>query len=68
MIFFFVFYQKKEAEEKENFHQIKAEEAREAKRRVEEAKRTTIEDLSFGVLKYKKLGLNFEKVADNQLR
>lgn len=57
-----------EAEKEEDFYRIKAEEAREAKLRVEEAKQTTVEDLSLGVLKYKKLGLNFEKVADNTLR
>ena len=49
-------------------HRTKAEEARHAKHRVEESKKTTVEDLSLGVLKYKKLGLNFEKVADNKLR
>lgn len=36
--------------------------------RVEEAKRVTVDDLSLGVLKYKTLGLNFERVADNTLK
>lgn len=53
--------------EERDYH-AKAMEAREAKNRVEESKRVTIEDLSLGVLKYSKLGLTFGKVAENQLR
>jgi len=57
-----------ETQKREDIHRLKAKETRQAKLRVEEAKQTTVEDLSLGVLKYKKLGLNFEKVAENQLR
>lgn len=57
-----------EAEREEKHHHINATEAQNAKLRVEEAKMVTVEDLSLGVLKYRRLGLNFERVTDNTLK
>lgn len=54
-------------EEKE--HRQRAQEARALKAKVEEAKRTTVDDLTKGVVNYKFTGLDFEKTSvDNELR
>lgn len=50
-----------------SIYRIKAEEARRKKMLVKEAKQTTIDDLTRGVLYYNKLGLDFER-AGNRLR
>ena len=54
---------KKEAE-----HQSRAAEARHMKAKVEESKKTTVEDLTRGIVNYKYLGLDFEKAEGNRLR
>jgi hypothetical protein len=41
---------------------------REKKRAVEETKKTTIDDLTRGVVNYKYLGLDFQKAENEQLR
>jgi hypothetical protein len=35
---------------------------------VEESKKTTVEDLTRGIVNYKYLGLDFEKAEGNRLR
>ncbi|CAJ1914797.1 unnamed protein product [Cylindrotheca closterium] len=48
---------------------LRAEEARSLKNRVLEAKQTTVDDLTRGILYYKYLGLDFEKTeGENELR
>jgi hypothetical protein len=47
----------------------RAEEARVLMERVQEAKRTTVDDLTRGIVNYKYLGLDFEKTdGENELR
>ena len=47
----------------------RADEVRILKQRVEEAKQTTVDDLTKGIVNYKHLGLDFEKTGvDNELR
>eukprot|EP00526_Cylindrotheca_closterium_P016117 CAMPEP_0113635930 /NCGR_PEP_ID=MMETSP0017_2-20120614/18740_1 /TAXON_ID=2856 /ORGANISM="Cylindrotheca closterium" /LENGTH=265 /DNA_ID=CAMNT_0000546753 /DNA_START=45 /DNA_END=842 /DNA_ORIENTATION=+ /assembly_acc=CAM_ASM_000147 len=53
-------------EEKQRF---RAEDARALKKRVQEAKQTTVDDLTRGILHYKHLGLDFEKTeGENEIR
>ena len=56
-----------EAEEaKQN---TRAQEARALKERVKEAKQTTVDDLTRGIVNYKHLGLDFEKTeGENEMR
>jgi hypothetical protein len=47
----------------------RAQEARSLKDRVKEAKQTTVDDLTRGIVNYKYLGLDFEKTdVENELR
>jgi hypothetical protein len=47
----------------------RAEEASVLMERVQEAKRTTVDDLTRGIVNYKYLGLDFEKTdGENELR
>ena len=47
----------------------RAEEARNLKEKVKEAKKTTIDDLTRGIVNYQYLGLDFEKTdIENELR
>jgi hypothetical protein len=55
-------------QEREAEHQSRAAEAREIKAKVEESKKTTVEDLTRGIVNYKYLGLDFEKAEGNRLR
>eukprot|EP00547_Thalassionema_nitzschioides_P016067 CAMPEP_0194234380 /NCGR_PEP_ID=MMETSP0158-20130606/2106_1 /TAXON_ID=33649 /ORGANISM="Thalassionema nitzschioides, Strain L26-B" /LENGTH=238 /DNA_ID=CAMNT_0038967529 /DNA_START=37 /DNA_END=753 /DNA_ORIENTATION=- len=57
----------RELKEKEVLYRGKANEAREHKARVEEAKATTIEDLTKGIINYNYLGFNFVKAPENGL-
>lgn len=53
----------------EQKQKLRAEEARILRERVQEAKRTTIDDLTRGIMYYKHLGLDFEKTeGENELR
>ena len=48
---------------------LRAEEARILRERVQEAKKTTVDDLTRGIVYYKHLGLDFEKTdGDNELK
>ena len=48
---------------------LRAQDARSLKERVQEAKQTTVDDLTRGIVNYKYLGLDFEKTdGDNELR
>eukprot|EP00957_Ditylum_brightwellii_P132259 10085218-Ditylum_brightwellii.AAC.1 len=53
--------------EKESVQRERAEEVREAKMRVEEMKKMTVEDLTRGILYYHRIGLNFIKGAGDSL-
>jgi len=46
----------------------KAEEKRKEIARVVEAKKTTVQDLTTGILCYKKLGLDFQRTGDDELK
>ena len=52
----------------EQKERARADEATEMKRKVEEAKQTTVDDLTRGIVNYKFLGLDFEKAQDNRLK
>ncbi len=53
----------------ESKHRIRAHDARALKEQAEEAKRTTVDDLTRGVVNYKYLGLDFEQTRkENELR
>jgi hypothetical protein len=45
-------------------HRSKAEEARHHKARVEDSKKTTIDDLTRGIINYKYLGFDFVKAPN----
>jgi len=49
-------------------HHHRADEANELKKKVEEAKQTTVDDLTRGIVNYKFLGLDFEKAEDDRLK
>ena len=55
-------------QQKEAKEQSKADKVVEQKTQVEEAKRTTVDDLTRGIVNYKFLGLDFEKAHDDRLR
>eukprot|EP00980_Cylindrotheca_fusiformis_P023724 scaffold10871_cov177-Cylindrotheca_fusiformis.AAC.4 len=53
----------------ESKQRLRAQEARSLKERAQEAKRTTIDDLTRGIVNYKFLGLDFQKTdIENELR
>lgn len=52
----------------EKKERARADEASDMKRQVEEAKQTTVDDLTRGIVNYKFLGLDFEKAHDNRLK
>lgn len=53
----------------ESKQRMRAEEARALKKQAEEAKKTTVDDLTKGIVNYKYLGLDFEKTdEENELR
>jgi hypothetical protein len=52
----------------EQKERARADEATEMKQKVEEAKQTTVDDLTRGIVNYKFLGLDFEKAQDNRLK
>ena len=52
----------------EQKERARADEATEMKQKVEEAKQTTVDDLTKGIVNYKFLGLDFEKAQDNRLK
>jgi hypothetical protein len=49
-------------------HRDRADETSDLKKKIEEAKQTTVDDLTRGVLNYKFLGLDFEKAEDDRLK
>jgi hypothetical protein len=49
-------------------YQLRAADVRDMKAKVEEAKKTTVDDLTRGIVNYKYLGLDFEKAEGNKLR
>mmetsp|Transcript_26062 Transcript_26062/g.57106 ORF Transcript_26062/g.57106 Transcript_26062/m.57106 type:complete len:283 (+) Transcript_26062:124-972(+) len=51
----------------ESKQRLRASDAAALKRRAEESKNTTIDDLTRGVVNYKKLGLDFEQTGDGEL-
>ena len=53
--------------EEEDFQRSLAEDKRRAKEIVEESKKTTVDDLTYAVVKYKALGLDFLKTDNNSL-
>ena len=58
-----------ELELEESKHRARAVEIRALKERVQDAKRTTVDDLTRGIVNYKYLGLDFEKTTgENELR
>lgn len=53
----------------ESKQNLRAREARSLKERVQEAKQTTVDDLTRGIVNYKYLGLDFQKTdGENELR
>lgn len=46
----------------------RALEASDLKKKFDEAKKTTLDDLTRGVINYKYLGLDFQKAEGNKLR
>lgn len=52
----------------EHFQRALANDKRRTKKLIEESKRTTVDDLTYAVLKYKALGLDFLKTGQNSLR
>jgi hypothetical protein len=53
----------------ESKQRARAQEAQALKERVKEAKKTTVDDLTRGIINYKYLGLDFEKSeGENELR
>jgi hypothetical protein len=53
----------------ESKQRARAQEAQALKERVREAKQTTVDDLTRGIINYKYLGLDFEKSeGENELR
>lgn len=53
----------------EEKQRLRANDARSLKQRVQEAKQTTVDDLTRGIVHYKHLGLDFEKTeGENELR
>jgi|APIni6443716594_1056825.scaffolds.fasta_scaffold2870537_2 hypothetical protein len=52
----------------EKKERARADEASDMKRQVEEAKQTTVDDLTRGIVNYKFLGLDFQKAHDNRLK
>mmetsp|Transcript_774 Transcript_774/g.1211 ORF Transcript_774/g.1211 Transcript_774/m.1211 type:complete len:250 (+) Transcript_774:116-865(+) len=60
--------QLEELKRKEIEKKSRAEQARDTKHKVEETKRTTVDDLTRGVVNYKYLGLDFVKAEGNRLR
>lgn len=53
-----------ELQEEELAQRSKAEEARQHKERVEESKKTTVDDLTRGIINYKYLGFDFVKAPN----
>mmetsp|Transcript_11394 Transcript_11394/g.15954 ORF Transcript_11394/g.15954 Transcript_11394/m.15954 type:complete len:250 (+) Transcript_11394:97-846(+) len=60
--------QLEELKEKEMQKKSRADQARDTKHKVEETKRTTVDDLTRGIVNYKYLGLDFVKAEGNRLR
>eukprot|EP00544_Gedaniella_sp_CCMP2646_P006118 CAMPEP_0202497394 /NCGR_PEP_ID=MMETSP1361-20130828/22663_1 /ASSEMBLY_ACC=CAM_ASM_000849 /TAXON_ID=210615 /ORGANISM="Staurosira complex sp., Strain CCMP2646" /LENGTH=244 /DNA_ID=CAMNT_0049128983 /DNA_START=27 /DNA_END=761 /DNA_ORIENTATION=+ len=58
----------KALQQEEAKHRERADEANERKEKVEAAKRTTVDDLTRGIINYKFLGLDFEKAKDDRLK
>lgn len=53
----------------ESKHRLRAQDARVLKEQAEEAKRTTVDDLTRGVVNYKYLGLDFQQTdKENEMR
>jgi hypothetical protein len=52
----------------EKKERARADEASDMKRQVEEAKQTTVDDLTRGIVNYKFLGLDFQKAHGNRLK
>jgi len=52
----------------EQVERHKADQVRKSKERVEEAKKTSVDDLTYAVLKYKMLGIDFVKGVGSALR
>lgn len=52
----------------EKKERARADEASDMKQQVEEAKQTTVDDLTRGIVNYKFLGLDFQKAHDNRLK
>jgi len=52
----------------ESKQRIRAGDAADLKRRVEESKNTTIDDLTQGVVNYKKMGMDFQRTGHGMLR
>lgn len=57
----------KAVKEEEDFQRSLAEDKRRAKEIVEESKKTTVDDLTYAIVKYKALGLDFLKTDNNSL-
>lgn len=49
-------------------HRERARETNDMKKRVEEQKKITSDDLTRGIVNYKFLGLDFEKAEDDKLK
>jgi exonuclease VII large subunit len=52
----------------EKKERARADQASDMKQQLEEAKQTTVDDLTRGIVNYKFLGLDFEKAHDNRLK
>lgn len=53
----------------ESRHRLRAEEARSLKKRADEARLITVDDLTKGIVNYKRLGLDFETTkGENEIR
>lgn len=57
-----------ELSEEESMQKNRALEASDLKKKFDEAKKTTLDDLTRGVINYKYLGLDFQKAEGNKLR
>jgi hypothetical protein len=74
MCFYFLFevlftrYVRSDLQKQAAVHQSRAAHVREMKGKIEESKKTTVEDLTRGIVNYKYLGLDFEKAEGNRLR
>lgn len=55
-------------QQEETKHRERAKEANDRKEKIEAAKKTTVDDLTRGIINYKFLGLDFEKAEDDRLK